>query len=641
MSILLENVTKRLVNHTVVDRINLTVKDREFFVLLGPSGSGKSTILRLIAGLTPLTSGKIFLHGHQVDHLPPQERGIGYVFQNYSLFRHMTVADNIEFGLRIRAVPPSERQRRREQLLEILGLGGYGDRFPCQLSGGQQQRVALARALAYSPDVLLLDEPFGALDVKIRAQLRESLKAIHQELGVTSILVTHDQEEAFELGDRIAVLEQGKLVEVGLPEELYQKPKTEYVASFLGTANLLRLWVSGAMVNLGQASLPLPPPFTSAAPSQVDVLIRPEDIELNSAQEKLTTTCLGYGEIKKVTPVGPGVKIRVTLKADQVEFRHALPPLPNLGVNVIYVVTSARAYAQEGFRPGHHVWLGIRNYHVLPYERTRVLLAIDGSAYQEYSLELGKALFPALQSEVDIIGIAERRSEQQKAQAGLVYAERVVSPAARRVRTLYRQGNAADMILGELEKAPYDLVMIGTRGRRAPTRFKVGSTAARVLQYSLTPILVIPAERKEIKNILICVTAGEPGRIAILQTGRMALKAQAKVTVLHVVSSGFGSPAAAKEAPVDEDGAKAQVDRALQLLTSNQINAVKKVRSGHTVEEILAEANSGNYDLVVTGAYLPYGHSSLLVDNFTTQILANIHVPMLVVRYKEGFPRSG
>src|ERR1044071_8195450 len=202
MSIILDQITKRFGNQWVVDNVSLEIADKELFVLLGSSGSGKSTILRMIAGLTDPTSGRIFLHDRDVTHLPPQQRGTGFVFQNYSIFRHMTVSENIEFGLRIRKVPRDERTKRREQLLDLAGLAGLGSRYAHQLSGGQQQRVALARALVYEPNVLLLDEPFGALDVKIRSQLRRILKEIQQRLAVTTILVTHDQEEAFELADR-------------------------------------------------------------------------------------------------------------------------------------------------------------------------------------------------------------------------------------------------------------------------------------------------------------------------------------------------------------------------------------------------------------------------------------------------------
>jgi len=211
MSIVLENLTKYYGGRRIVDRVSLEIADGELFVLLGSSGSGKSTVLRLIAGLARVDSGTVNLFGRDVTSVPAQERGVGFVFQNYSIFRHMTVAKNIEFGLRLRGVPRADRRRKSDELLELIGLGGLGDRYSHQLSGGQQQRVALARALAYEPRVLLLDEPFGALDAKIRSQLRRTLRDLQRALHVTTILVTHDQEEAFELADRIGVVERGRL----------------------------------------------------------------------------------------------------------------------------------------------------------------------------------------------------------------------------------------------------------------------------------------------------------------------------------------------------------------------------------------------------------------------------------------------
>jgi len=239
VSIVLENVSKRYDQQIVVNNVSLEIKNGEFFVLLGSSGSGKTTILNIIAGLASAEQGRVLLHDRDVTDLPTQKRNVGYVFQNYALFEYMTVAENIEFGLQIRKVPKKERQLKRDELLELVGLVGLGDRMPRQLSGGQQQRVALARALVLEPDVLLLDEPLGALDARIRVELRRSLKAIQRQLGVAAILVTHDQEEAFDLADRIGVMSYGRLIEVGTPQDLYQRPQTEFVASFLGTANIL------------------------------------------------------------------------------------------------------------------------------------------------------------------------------------------------------------------------------------------------------------------------------------------------------------------------------------------------------------------------------------------------------------------
>ncbi|MBK9049346.1 MAG: ABC transporter ATP-binding protein [Chloroflexi bacterium] len=220
MSIILEKLTKRYDGYPVVNNVSLEIADGEFFVLLGSSGSGKTTILGMIAGLVGIDQGRILLHGRDVTYLPTQQRNVGFVFQNYALFQHMTVAENIEFGLRVRKVSAAARRQRRDELLELVGLSGLGNRLPRQISGGQQQRVALARALSHRPDVLLLDEPLGALDAKIRTELRRTLKTIQQELKVTTILVTHDQEEAFELADRAGVMSFGRLLEVGAPDLL-------------------------------------------------------------------------------------------------------------------------------------------------------------------------------------------------------------------------------------------------------------------------------------------------------------------------------------------------------------------------------------------------------------------------------------
>lgn len=240
MSILIEQISKKYGDHTVVDRVSLDVTDGEMVVLLGSSGSGKSTILRLVAGLIPPDEGRVLLDGRDITRLPPQQRGLGFVFQNYSIFPNMTITENIEFGMKIRKVPLSRRRSRSEYLLELVGLPGLGMRYSGQLSGGQQQRVALARALAYEPRVLLLDEPFGAVDARTRIQLRQSLKKIIKEVGVTTMMVTHDQEEAFELADRVAVVNEGRIEHYGLPSDVYYNPATRFTADFVGDINFFK-----------------------------------------------------------------------------------------------------------------------------------------------------------------------------------------------------------------------------------------------------------------------------------------------------------------------------------------------------------------------------------------------------------------
>jgi putative spermidine/putrescine transport system ATP-binding protein len=222
-----------------VDGVSLDILDGEFFTMLGPSGSGKTTCLRLVAGFDRPTAGQILLHGQDVSRLPPYEREVNTVFQDYALFPHMTVGENIVYGLMIRKIPKAERERRVEEMLELVRLPGLAERRPGQLSGGQRQRVALARALINHPRVLLLDEPLGALDLKLRQQMQVELKAIQQRVGITFVYVTHDQEEALTMSDRLAVFNLGKVEQVGSPAEVYEHPATPFVAGFVGVSNLV------------------------------------------------------------------------------------------------------------------------------------------------------------------------------------------------------------------------------------------------------------------------------------------------------------------------------------------------------------------------------------------------------------------
>ncbi|MEV3961089.1 sulfate ABC transporter ATP-binding protein [Nocardia sp. NPDC050193] len=228
------NARKNYGSFAALDDVSLDIPSGELTALLGPSGSGKSTLLRSIAGLENLDSGVVTIGGRDVTRVPPQKRDIGFVFQHYAAFKHMTVRDNVAFGLTIRKRPKTEIAKRVDELLGIVGLDGFQHRFPAQLSGGQRQRMALARALAVDPQVLLLDEPFGALDAKVRADLRTWLRRLHEEVHVTTVLVTHDQEEALDVADRIAVMNAGRIEQVGSPEDVYDRPASEFVMSFLG-----------------------------------------------------------------------------------------------------------------------------------------------------------------------------------------------------------------------------------------------------------------------------------------------------------------------------------------------------------------------------------------------------------------------
>jgi sulfate transport system ATP-binding protein len=263
------NVTKRFGDFVALDDVSILVESGSLTALLGPSGSGKSTLLRVISGLETPDAGAVFISGSEATALSPQKRGVGFVFQHYAPFTHMTVAENVAFGLKIRRQPRQEIRERVEQLLDLVQLSGLGKRYPSQLSGGQRQRMALARALAPQPEVLLLDEPFGALDARVRIELREWLLRLHEEMHVTTIFVTHDQEEALELADSIVVMNKGRVEQVAPPRQLYDEPANEFVMSFVGPVNRL----DGAWVRPHDVQLSLEPNGTTDE-AQIQRIVR-------------------------------------------------------------------------------------------------------------------------------------------------------------------------------------------------------------------------------------------------------------------------------------------------------------------------------------------------------------------------------
>jgi len=345
----LTNIYKSFGQATAVDNFNLQVQSGEFISFLGPSGCGKTTTLRMIAGFEKPTSGAIQISNKDVTHRPPNQRNIGMVFQSYALFPNMTVAGNIGFGLKISKKPGDEIKKRVEEMLSLIHLPGFGNRYPYQLSGGQQQRVALARALAIQPQVLLLDEPLSALDAKIRVELRSEIRRIQQELGITTIYVTHDQEEALSLSDRIVVMSAGKIEQVGTPFEIYNFPRTQFVASFVGTLNQLRCTVvdakQGILAHHDQRlttdmSLDLPDGST------VSIMLRPEELRFDNGDGT------GYnqltGTVETVTFLGALIRVEVkvgqaTLSMDVLNERRL--ELPRVG------------QPQTVFFPPHACWV--------------------------------------------------------------------------------------------------------------------------------------------------------------------------------------------------------------------------------------------------------------------------------------------
>jgi len=343
MQITIRNLSKRFGDFTALNGIDLDVASGELLALLGPSGSGKTTLLRAIAGLEPVDTGSILFGDVDATRLSVQERRVGFVFQHYALFKHMTVLDNVSFGLRMRprAQRPSaaEIRRRSLELIELVQLAGLERRYPNQLSGGQRQRVALARALAIQPRVLLLDEPFGALDAKVRKDLRRWLRQLHRDTGDTTIFVTHDQEEALELADRIVVMNRGGIEQVGSTDQVYDAPRTPFVFDFLGSPNVLPGEVRSDGIYLLGAAAPFEGP-NGLAPGPVDVYARPADFRVveddpaaiagrvleaqrTGVLVRLTVALAANGQTVEIEIPNPDPEMRVWLAGDRIRLRPA------------------------------------------------------------------------------------------------------------------------------------------------------------------------------------------------------------------------------------------------------------------------------------------------------------------------------
>ncbi|TCP15177.1 sulfate transport system ATP-binding protein [Crenobacter luteus] len=308
MSIEIRNIHKRFGDFTALDNVNLTVESGELVALLGPSGCGKTTLLRIIAGLETPDAGRVLFGGEDATHTHVSERQVGFVFQHYALFRHMTVFDNVAFGLSVRPrkVRPSKEEIRDKvmKLLKLVQLDWLADAYPGQLSGGQRQRIALARSLAVEPKVLLLDEPFGALDAKVRKDLRRWLRELHDEIHVTSVFVTHDQEEALEVSDRVVVMDHGRIEQVGAPDDIYEHPASPFVTQFLGDVNLFHGRVDGAHLTIGDYAHPLAAP---PGEGQALAYVRPHDLIVSRAADD----ALASGTVEHIHAVGPLVRIEV------------------------------------------------------------------------------------------------------------------------------------------------------------------------------------------------------------------------------------------------------------------------------------------------------------------------------------------
>ncbi|MEP7242702.1 MAG: ABC transporter ATP-binding protein [Gammaproteobacteria bacterium] len=498
MSITLDQVTKRYQGLPVVNDVSVEIGNGEFFVLLGPSGSGKSTLLRAIAGLTGVDHGRIALHGRDVTHTSARERGVGLVFQNYALFRHMSVADNIEFALRVRRVKRTERVRRRKELLKLVALEGLDERLPAQLSGGQQQRVAVARALAHKPEVLLLDEPFGALDAKIREELRRTIRQVQRELSITTVLVTHDQEEAFALADRIGVMNLGRLLEMGRPDELYTRPATRFVATFLGAANLLLARQAKHGVHFGKdrnnAHAPAGP---DAREREVVAVLRPEEIEIAPNRSALNGNYLAAGTVDEIVFTGALERMRLRLAdgADEVRLARAN------GEDGQYLEVTRTQPEQRAFqvKRGESVAIGVRRIHVLPTPLSSFTacasteIEADGLSRQPLLVELATRMKTSVAKRVEPV-LADGKGECS-ARSGEFHGAAVIASgpdALKSIECLLERGAEEVLVMPPNAKSPQRVLIHWADETARPATLAVSASLLRHLSAEAIYVDVMP-----------------------------------------------------------------------------------------------------------------------------------------------------
>ena len=626
MTIELREVLKKFGEQLVINLVSLSVQEGELFVLLGSSGSGKSTILRVIAGLVRPDSGCVLLRGNDVTPLPPQKREVGVVFQNYALFKHMTVAENIEFGLKIRKIPPAQRKQRSDELLELVGLSGLAHRYPTQLSGGQSQRVALARALAYEPSVLLLDEPFGALDVKIRGKLRRSLKALQRELGITTVLVTHDQEEAFELADRIAVVERGRIVEVGTPPQLYHSPKTEFVANFVGGGNVLFGRYHEGRVRLGGTSLPFPaeaPAHDEGAP--VRVLFRPEWVTysreaIESGEGNLS---LGKGTIRDRLFGGSMEKLRFEL--DDLRGSQSVGLSLEYGQRGTLVDGLASSLAADIPSIGEQRWLSLKRCHVLQPTSLRILTKLEVAGSNEGLIATATHLGGASHGLLSLLATAPVKEDLETSRDRLEAAKSAVQAARRDIRlvTRARVGHPMVETVLESQEGYFDLVLLQRESINADASVAFPEVARHVLASARVPVILVSEFGSALKRVLICTAGGEPGKSDVRLAARIARHTGAAARVFHVRRR---DTSATEIARIDR-----HLSRAQGVLTSFGVESDVLVVEGEPLKELQQQIEEGAWDLVVIGSSLQSILSESVKPSFDAQVLATTKIPVLIV----------
>lgn len=614
MSIEVEDLVKTYGDLVVVYKVSFAIEEGELFVLLGGSGSGKSTILRMIAGLTIPDGGRIRLHGKDVTNLPPQARETGFVFQNYSLFKHMTIADNVSFGLKIRKVGQAEQKERADELLEMVGLAGLGKRYPDQLSGGQRQRVALARALAYRPKVLLLDEPFGALDVQIRGQLRRSLKEIQDKLKVTTILVTHDQEEAFELADRVAVLERGHLMELAAPERLYHSPRTEFAANFVGGGNVVLGRAEGDRIRLGSVTVPYPGSEPPVLGSPVRLLIRPEMVEVRASQPTTGNFhSLGHARVADSLFAGPIRRLRLVMEG--LDGTRAVGPRRVHGrqrAELEAVVASGDPEHEVVL--DQRVWVGVRDFHLLRQTGLNILICASPSGAGESAMEYALRLASHTASVATMLAVVGTKENASDAHQRLQDVHKSWESFIPDLGVTLRTGSPRSEILRVAQEGQYEVVALG-RGQR------LGTTAVALLErLGIAVLIVFPGVVPgKLKRILVCTAGGAPGDVDIRMAARISIQSGAAVTVFHAYDP--------KKSPTVRRRMEHHLERSRQFLS--EAGVLCEVESEETANLLSAiVARSQGHDLVILGAPGPGAANQ---GDLSSAVVAKSQVPVLLV----------
>ena len=572
----------------------------------------------MIAGLTVPDGGVIRLHGQDVTYQSPQARQTGFVFQNYSLFKHMTIAENVAFGLKIRKVRQAECDERVDELLEMVGLAGMGKRFSDQLSGGQRQRVALARALAYRPKVLLLDEPFGALDVQIRGQLRRSLKEIQEKLRITTILVTHDQEEAFELADRVAVLERGHLMELAAPERLYHFPRTEFAANFVGGGNVLVGRAEGDKIRLGSITVPYPNGTPPALGSPVRILIRPEMMEVRADKPECASFhSLGYARVADSLFAGPIRRMRLIM--EELDGTRAVGPRRFHGrkrAELEAVVPSGDPQRQLVVE--QRVWVGVRTFHLLRQTGLNILICASpsgaGTSAMEYALRLASHT-DSVATMLAVVGTKENASDAHQRLGEVHKGWKAFIPD---LGVNLRTGSPHSEILRAAQEGQYELVALGRSQR-------LGTTALALLErLGIAVLIVFPGVVPgKLKQILVCTAGGAPGAVDIRMAARVAIQSGAEVTVFHVRDPA-GTPAMRRRVEL-------HLERSRLFLSEAGVPCEVVCEES---DDLLATivASSEGYDLVILGAPGPGAANQ---GDLTSAVVAKSDVPVLLVPMAE------